>query len=840
MKRKTIAHYEILRRLGAGGSGVVYAANDTLLQRPVVLKMLHTGLLTAEQLRSTVLREARLASAIEHPNVCGIYEIGESGDEAYIAMQFVPGQPLDELIARGPATLQLVLSVGIQIADGLQAAHSLGIFHRDLKPQNVMLTDGGLAKILDFGLARRLTLEDARFDPAKPAPAKDKSVATTYTARGGTIRYMAPEQFVTGHSSVQSDVWALGVILYELAGGRHPFARADAEDFEAIRAIQFQDPEDLGVIVPEISPELKSVIAACLEKNPGARSASAADVREGLKTIMKALRIETGTIPGDAAASLPATGAEAEKRTTGLLSMLAERFRESAGEQKAQNSLVVLPFANLGATEAAPLYGYALADAIAARLARIPSLVVRPSSALMALAGAQPWALIDPLAVGQKLLVKFVLAGSFVKSESGFDLNWQLLDVASLSVRTGGLIRVESLDLIAVQSEISNEVFAALQGMGAADGIESSRAGQSAEATRIQARSPISARDGSLHGQVSEKYLQARALLSSFMVRTGSRGDLDRAHALFTGVTEADPGFAAGWSGLGIAELQYARHGFGGQIHVIHARRAFDEALKLDPASTETNLYRIYMLLSRGEKESARHGIANLLAGAVNDWNVHMVAGLALRGDGMYDEALHQFSRALKLNPASAPILYNHRARVYHYQNQIELAGDELEKGLALEPRHPLLRTSAGYQQMRLGNLAAAIEILEGVIRDDDSLRIAVPTLALCYVQAGQRERAAALLKDDTLAAAEADSEMAYRLASYFAVEGDSTEALHWLRRAIYLGNENYPWFQKNPAWNNLRTNADFERLLEDLKRGFRKNQKTWKRLLEQVPPDGE
>jgi len=834
MKRKTIAHYEILRRLGAGGSGVVYAANDTLLQRPVVLKMLHTGLLTAEQMRSTVLREARLASAIEHPNVCAIYEVGESGDEAYIAMQFVPGQPLDELIERGPATLQLVLSVGIQIADGLQAAHALGIFHRDLKPQNVMLTDGGLVKILDFGLARRITPEDARFDPAKPALAKDKPAVSTYTARGGTIRYMAPEQFVTGHSSVQSDVWALGVILYELAGGRHPFARADAEDFQAIRAIQFLEPDDLTAIVPDISVELKSVIAACLEKNPGARTASAAEVREGLKTIMKVLRIETAIIPGDAATNLPATGPEAEKRTTGLLSMLAERFRESAGEQKTQNSLVVLPFANLGATEAAPLYGYALADAIAARLARIPSLVVRPSSALMPLAGAQPWAQMDPLAVGQKLLVKFVLAGNFVRSESGFDLNWQLLDVASQSVRTGGSIRVASLDLIAVQSEISNEVFATLQGMGAAEGIQSSRAGQSADATRAPLRG--SAREGSLRGLVSERYLQARALLSSFMVRTGSLADLDRAHQLFTRVTEADPGFAAGWSGLGIAELQYARHGFGGQIHVMRARRAFDEALKLDPASTETNLYRIYMLLSRGEKESARHGIANLLAGAANDWNVHMVAGLALRGDGMYEEALGEFSRALKLNPANAAILYNHRARVYHYQNQIELAGDELDKGLALEPRHPLLRTSSGYQQMRLGNLDKAIEILEAVIADDSSLRIAVPTLAICYVQANARERGAALLQDDTLAAAEADSEMAYRLATYFAVDGDSSEALHWLRRAIYLGNENYPWFQKNPAWNNLRTNADFERILEDLKKSFRKNQKTWKRLLEEVP----
>jgi serine/threonine-protein kinase len=821
MKRRTIEHYEILRKLGAGGSGVVYLANDTLLQRPVVLKILRTGILSAEQLRSTVLREARLASAIEHPNVCAIYEVGESGDEGYIVMQYVPGQSLDQLIGRGPASLQLVLSVGIQIADGLQAAHALGIFHRDLKPQNVMLTDGGLVKILDFGLARRLRPEDASFDPSKPALAKDASVAATYTARGGTIRYMAPEQFVTGQSSVQSDVWALGVILYELASGRHPFATAEAEDFQAIRAIQFSDPPDLSEIVPGISPELKSVIAACLDKIPGSRTASAAEVREALKTIMKALQIETGVIPGEAAANLPTTGPEAEKRATGFLSMLAERFRESATEHAPQNSLVVLPFANLGATEVAPLYGFALADAIAARLARIPGLVIRPSSTLMRL----PMAQMDPLAVGQKLLVSFVLAGNFLRSDEGFDLNWQLLDIASQSVRSGGAIRVASLDLIAVQTEISNEVFAALHGLSAGDQIDAPRPAP---------------REAALPGPISEEYLQARALLSAFMFRTGSRADLDRAHALFADVTTKDAQFAAGWCGMGIAELQYVRHGFGGQIHVMHARRAFDEALRLDPGSTEANLYRIYMLLSRGEKESARHGIANLLVEAGNDWNVHMVAGMALRGDGMYDEALDEFNRALKLNPANAPILYNHRARVYHYQNQIELAGDELEKGLALEPRHPLLRTSAGYQQMRLGNISAAIDILEGVIHDDGLLRIAVPTLALCYVQAGDRVRAAALLKDDTLAAAEADSEMAYRLATYFSVDGDSSEALHWLRRAIYLGNENYPWFQKNPAWNNLRTNPDFERILEDMKKGFRKNQKTWKRLLEQVPPDVE
>jgi eukaryotic-like serine/threonine-protein kinase len=829
MKRREIKQYEFVRKIGTGGSGVVFLANDTLLQRPVVLKLLKRGNLTIEQVRATQLREARLASAIDHPNVCAIYDVGEApeengnGEEAYIVMQYIPGKSLDKLIAEGPASLQLVLSAGIQTSDGLSAAHNLGIFHRDLKPANVMLTDGGLIKILDFGLARRLRPDQAEFDPAGPSSKRNLPLpGATYTARGGTIAYMAPEQFVTGQSSVQSDIFALGLILYELATGRHPFHRPDAAEFQSIRAIQFADPPSIREIAPDLPIELESVILRCLEKQPSARFGSAAEVRDALKTIMRAMQLDSVLLPGDNIrpshqTRLPLDAPDEEKRTTGILSMLAERFRESgASSANNQNSIVVLPFVNFGPADVAPLYGYALADAIATRLTRMSTLVVRPSSSFMNIPTQQ----LDPLSIGKKLLVNFVLAGNFLRSDKGFDLNWQLLDVPNQSVRAGGSINVASFDLVSVQSEICNEVFSTLQGFGDLAPQESNRGTPPAR---------------SLNQALSEQYLQARAVLSSFMTRTGSRDDLNRACELFTDVVKQDEKYAPGWSGLGITHLQYARHGLGGQMHVLEARRAFDKALQLDPGSVEANLYRVYMLLSRGEKESARHGIENLLQTAGNDWNVRLVAGQTLRIDGMYDEALEQFNASLRMNPSNAAMIYNHRARVYQYQNQMELASDEIEKGLTLEPRQPLLRISLGYQQMRTGDLPKAIETLENVIRDESSLRIVFPTIALCYVQLGEREKAATFIVDETLSAAEADSEMAYRLATYFALEGDESEALHWLRRAIYLGNENYPWFSINPAWRKLKGHGDFERILEDLKKSYRRNQKNWKRLLAQV-----
>ena len=218
-----------------------------------------------------------------------------------------------------------------------------------------------------------------------PQPA---AAANTLTARGGTIRYMAPEQFVTGHSSVQSDVWALGVILYELASGRHPFARCRRRGFPGHpRHSVSGAAATCSTRAAAFLPELKSVIRRCLEKNPAARYVSAGEVREALRTVMRALQIEPGIVPWKSRPACPSPAREAEKRATGILSMLAERFRESGGRARAAEIHRGGSLRKPRRHEVAPFFGLALADAIAARLARIPSLVVRPSSTLMTVAG---------------------------------------------------------------------------------------------------------------------------------------------------------------------------------------------------------------------------------------------------------------------------------------------------------------------------------------------------------------------------------------------------------------------------------------------------------------------
>lgn len=802
MKRKLIHQYEIVRKLGAGGGGIVYYAQDSKLLRPVVLKMLRKGGTPSDELRDVVLREARLASAIEHPNICSIYEAGEWEGEAFIVMQYVPGRTLTELIERGPLRLELALSIAVQITDGLAEAHRKGIVHRDLKPANIMITDGGLVKILDFGLAKRQQVEELATASTKPQPKRRSST------RAGTLAYMAPEQFVTGKTGEQSDIFAFGVTLYEMLTGQHPFLPRGGDHSHLARFIQYAEPPSLKERRPESPPELESIVAKALRKNPAERYQSVAEVRESLRTLAHTLALEPATAESQLTTTAKGEISEPERKA-GIFTLLAERFLGSESEQDQRRSLAVLPFQDMDGGDTQSFYGAALADAIATRLARTPWLVVRSANP------ARGQQIQDPIEAGRQMRVQSVLKGSYQRTAKAFNVIWQLLDVPTHNVTTGGNLSLGNLDLVAIQNEIAEQVFASLHGSGQL-------------AAHSEAR-PAAEKAGP---ELSEDYLQGRALITSFFNHSARREELDGAIQRFQEALKRNPKFAPAHSGLGLAHLQMVRNGLGGLTHLMAAQKCFEQALESDPNLTEALLFRVQILLSRGEKESARHGVRHLLEKEPNNSQVRLVAGFALRLDGLYPAAMEQFNQALRLNPASATLVYNHRARVYQYEGQLELAIEEVRKGLALEPRHPLLRTSQGYLRFRQGDLPHAIALLEAVLEQDPGLRMAYPTLAMCYLAAGQRERAYGLLTEATLSAAEADSEMAYRLATFFAQANDPGEALPWLRKSIYLGNENYPWLSKNPAWEKLRENEDFKTVLSNLKQSFARNKKRWRELL--------
>ncbi|MDX1638424.1 MAG: tetratricopeptide repeat protein, partial [Balneolaceae bacterium] len=293
--------------------------------------------------------------------------------------------------------------------------------------------------------------------------------------------------------------------------------------------------------------------------------------------------------------------------------------------------------------------------------------------------------------------------------------------------------------------------------------------------------------------------------------------------------------FAPAHAGLGRVHLNYVVNGFGGHTHFMSAQRHLEKALELDPSNIEARLQRAYTYLWRGEKEQARKEIRFLLKGANPGAEVFLGAGIILQLDGLYEEALTLFGMALENNPTAATQIYNRRARVHHYMDNMEKAWREVEKGLKMEPSHSLLQTTEGYLYFRTGEYGKAIPILERVIAEDPARRITYPTLAMCYVKQGKTGKASDLITDELLAISATDCEMAYRMATYCVVEQNHSEALHWLRKTIYLGYENYPWIVSNPAWRSLHGNPEFQKVTSDLQRVYQANKKRWNKFLDEL-----
>lgn len=797
----TIRQYRLQDKLGAGAWGVVYRAYDAHLRRTVVVKLLHDG--GGDRL----LEEARLASAVDHPNVCAVYEAGEVDGHPYLVMQYVPGRTLQEMLADGPLSQPLALALGVQIADGLTAAHRHGVLHRDLKPANVMVTDEGLAKVLDFGLARRTA----------DAPDVDASDigGRVASSRFGTTAYMAPEQFATRRSTEQSDVWALGVMLYQMATGRHPFWAPTMDQAHLSAAIQSGAAPDPTSARPDLAPAFASAIRGALSRQPEERYRYASEVRDALRTAARGLTPETAQDAGGAP-TVPALPASPPADRSGLFSTLADRFLPSRAPSAPENAVVVLPFEDVGEPPGPAYVGFALADAVATRLAQASALLVRPPRAVHAM--RQPAG--DPVETGRQLAVAYALTGQFVRETDRVHLTWTLLSVADEAVAAGGAADVPTGDLADAQRQLGDAVYETLQ------------AGRTLPIAPVPEVRLTAVDEAGLGDELAEDFLTARSLLDSQTARASGRDDLAAAVGALEGVADAAPDFAPAHASLGVALTRYVRHGYGGVGHLLAAQRHLEQALVLDPKNVEAKLYQAYTLLWRGEKERARQDVQHLLRTTSQDAEVRLGAGVVLQLDGLLDEALDHLGAALRLLPSIGPRVYNLRARIHLYGQDPGAARREIERGLAVAPHHVLLRTTDAVWHLRHGDLGWAVGRLEEVTADDPELRLAHPTLAIAYHKVGEAAKAQDLITDELLALSAADCEMAYRVATFFAIVGDGDAALHWLRKAVYLGNHNAPWFLANPDWAALRSDPGVRQTLADVARTQRRLGERWRRAL--------
>ena len=799
-----LGNYRILEKIGAGGQGTVYKATDTKLGRAVVIKVLPPELTVKEANLKRFEREARLASALDHPNICTIFDLNDIEGVHFIAMQYVEGKNVRELVSGRPLDLRSALSIAIQVTDALAAAHARGIIHRDIKAGNVMVTPSGQVKILDFGLAKLLDGEGA--GPGGIHHTDLTEVGIPY----GTATYAAPEQARGERVDARADIFSTGVLLYEMLTGTWPFQGKTSVDVR--HSVLHDEPQPLDQARPGgVPPRLQAILDRVLAKDPRNRYQRVGELRDDLRNVLReieaggsqgfepvtprhlsgtgrvgrALRWLRGSVTGDRTSQQRVSTSDRPVHDTPATS-LGDRERKS---------VAILPFKNVSNDSQSSFYEFSLADAVITELARVRSLVVRPSSEIAKYQGIQ----VDPRQAGREMSVAAVLSAGFLRAGDRIRVTAQLVDVDSGDLLWSDRIDADATDIINVQDAITQQICDGLRLELTSDEKDRLELGKTANA------------------EAYEEYLRGRDCLGRFIYHTVARKDVDEAIEHFQRAAYLDPVFALAHCGLGSAYANRVIKGFGEAGDHATAQAAFDKALAIDPHLLEARMHMVFIYLSRGEKQKARNAAEQLGREASNDVGVHFVRGVLARLDGDYEKSLRSFDRMVRLNPAERVVVSYNRARLLTYQGRYEEALSELDAGAALEPDHPLIRTFRARALYYHGEPVKAAEILEQVLEQQPQLDGIRPIYATFLSALGWHDEARAQLTDEVKETADTDHDVAYWLASAYALEGEREEALKWLRRAIELGNENRPWFERDKNWDSLRDDPEYQEIIRSI-----------------------
>jgi serine/threonine-protein kinase len=782
MSETSAGRYLILGPLGAGGMGVVYRAHDPSLERDVALKFLTDEAATDETARLRLLREARTAATLNHPNISTIHEVGEADGRLYIAMELVDGESVQRRIAfRGllPAT---VIDYGVQIADALDHAHARGVVHRDLKSANVMVTPEGRVKVLDFGIARRVE------SPLAGDDALDASAGPTLTAEGmvlGTPHYLPPEVVRGQPADARSDIWALGVLLYEMVSGRLPFPGGSITDLAL--AIVNREPAPLPDTVPA---GLRSVILHCLAKDPGRRYQHASEVRAALEAVRDsgttAVTVAMPARRGGAAAARWRAGALVAVAIGVFFALRAGGLLGGSSGAETLRSLAVLPLANLSGDPKQDYFADGMTEELITRLASIESLKVISRTSVMKYRGTT-----KPIPeIAKELGVDGVVEGSVIRAGDRVKITAQLIDAAHDRHLWAESYERGVMDVLAMQTEVAQDIAAKVR-LNLSAAQRERMAGQ-----RI--RNPAA----------YEQYLRGRAAWNQV-----SGASVHTAISFFERAIVLDSTDARSYAGLADAYLLLSQ--VIGEMQFSEAfpkvREYARRALELDPNLAEANV---------------SMAIAQM-------WVEHDWPG-----------AERSLERALSLNPGYAPA-YIVKGTLYGVLGRISEAVAIARRAVELDPNSSVARFALAWQLVMQRRYDQAVAEIMTIKKMDPTHLASNSVLARIYEIRGEYPKAIEISRVDpgwygvppptdalrrgfeaqgprgywqAYAAAtihRPKERKSYAWMAYADLQlGNTDEAIHWLRTAYELGEGDLIFMRHSPLFEKLHGDPRFDSLL--------------------------